>query len=189
MPAENIIATHETVRNSGSSPSPPSGMLPYLLAASQMTKTTKPDATSEKSQPVLWTTNSRPDGGAVLRLSVLSAPQRTNAMATAAATPKTTLSTRERGASSWSTGGGSSAGCSTSSGLLVSSLIRHGRHPTKVPSVSSQLRVTDVSWKRPLCRRWVDQRKTSVASGRRRRHTFSWMSLYANGFRAVHKAE
>ena len=30
MPAENIIATHETVENSGSSSSRPSGMLPYL---------------------------------------------------------------------------------------------------------------------------------------------------------------
>ena len=60
MPAENIIATHDDVRNSGASPSPPSGMLPYLLAASQMTKTTKPEATSEKSQPVLCTTKSRP---------------------------------------------------------------------------------------------------------------------------------
>src|SRR3954466_10888232 len=129
MPAENIIATHDDVRNSGASPSPPSGMLPYLLAASQMTKTTKPEATSEKSQPVLWTTKSRPAEALVLRLSVPRAPHRTKAMATPAATPKTTLSTRDGGASSWFTGGGSSAGCSASSGLLVSSLIRHGRHP------------------------------------------------------------
>src|SRR6478735_10343151 len=164
MPAENIIATHDDVRNSGASPSPPSGMLPYLLAASQMTKTTKPEATSEKSQPVLCTTKSRPAEALVLRLSVLSAPQRTKAMATAAATPKTTLSTREGAASSWFTGGGSSAGCSTSSGLLVSSLIRHGRHPDEVPSVSSQLRVTDVSMKRPLCR---GGRKSAKRHGRR----------------------
>ena len=75
MPAENIIATHDDVRNSGASPSPPSGMLPNLLAASQMTKTTKPEATSEKSQPVLCTTKSRPAEALVLRLSVLSAPQ------------------------------------------------------------------------------------------------------------------
>src|SRR6478752_7233798 len=159
MPAENIIATHDDVRNSGASPSPPSGMLPYLLAASQMTKTTKPEATSEKSQPVLCTTKSRPADALVLRLSVLSAPQRTKAIATAAATPKTTWSTREGAASSWFTGGGSSAGCSASSGLLVSSLIRHGRHPDEVPSVSSQLRVTDVSMKRPPSRRRGDERK------------------------------
>ena len=31
MPALNIIATHDTVRNSGFSSSWPSGMLPYLL--------------------------------------------------------------------------------------------------------------------------------------------------------------
>src|SRR3954447_10891664 len=91
MPAENIIATHDDVRNSGASPSPPSGMLPYLLAASQMTKTTKPEATSEKSQPVLCTTKSRPAEALVLRPSVPRAPHRTKAMATPAATPKTTF--------------------------------------------------------------------------------------------------
>ena len=37
MPALNIIAIHETVRNSGSSSSRPSGMRPYLLAASHRT--------------------------------------------------------------------------------------------------------------------------------------------------------
>src|SRR6478609_4526975 len=165
MPAENIIATHDDVRNSGASPSPPSGMLPYVLAASQMTKTTKPEATSEKSQPVLWTTKSRPAVAPVLRLSVSRAPHRTNAMATAAATPKTTLSTREGAASSWFTRRGSSAGCSASSELLVSSLIRHGQHPDEVPSVSSQLRVADVSMKRPPSRRWGDERKASFQPG------------------------
>src|SRR6476660_9502747 len=160
MPAENIIATHDDVRNSGASPSPPSGMLPYLLAASQMTKTTKPEATSEKSQPVLCTTKSRPADALVLRLSVLSAPQRTKAIATGAA-------------SSWFTGGGSSAGCSASSGLLVRSLIRHGQHPDEVPSVSSQLRVADVSMKRPPSRRWGDERKASFQPGGGRRHTRS----------------
>ena len=53
MPAENIIATHETVRNSGSSSSRPSGMLPYLPSASQSTKTTKALAVVTNSQPAL----------------------------------------------------------------------------------------------------------------------------------------
>ena len=60
MPAENIIAIQETVLNSGSSSSRPSGIRPNLLAASQMTKSTKPDATSENSQPMLCTTQPRP---------------------------------------------------------------------------------------------------------------------------------
>jgi hypothetical protein len=37
MPALNIMAIHETVRNSGASSSRPSGMRPYLLAASHRT--------------------------------------------------------------------------------------------------------------------------------------------------------
>src|SRR5687768_9059220 len=71
MPAENIIAIHDTVRNSGSSSSRPSGMLPYLLAASQMTKTTKPEATSANNQPVLCTTQDSPELEAEASVSVL----------------------------------------------------------------------------------------------------------------------
>ena len=52
MPALNIIATQETVRNSGSSSSRPSGMSPNRLAASQMTNTTNALAVVTKSQPV-----------------------------------------------------------------------------------------------------------------------------------------
>jgi hypothetical protein len=37
MPALNIIAIHEMVRNSGASSSRPSGMRPYLLVASHRT--------------------------------------------------------------------------------------------------------------------------------------------------------
>src|ERR1043165_449015 len=53
MPALNIIPTHEIVRNSVSSSSQPSGMLPNLPSASHSTKTTNPDAVSENSHPVL----------------------------------------------------------------------------------------------------------------------------------------
>ena len=53
MPALNIIATQETVLNSGSSSSRPSGMLPNRLSASQSTNTTKPLEVSTNSQPVL----------------------------------------------------------------------------------------------------------------------------------------
>src|SRR4051794_38115924 len=180
MPAENIIATHDDVRNSGASPSPPSGMLPYLLAASQMTKTTKPEATSEKSQPVLCTTKSRPAEALVLRLSVPRAPHRTKAMATPAATPKTTLSTRDGGAWSWFTGGGSSAGCRASSGLLVSSLIRHDGTRRRCRRLLT-LRVTAVSFRRPLCRTTVDKRKT-------RRDDATVPDGIRNGQRATNRA-
>src|SRR3954447_16146524 len=53
MPALNIIAIHEMVRNSGRSSSRPSGIRPYLLAASQITYTTNADARSTNSQPRL----------------------------------------------------------------------------------------------------------------------------------------
>ncbi len=52
MPALNIIAIQETVRNSGSSSSRPSGMLPNRLAASQITNTTNALAVVTNSQPV-----------------------------------------------------------------------------------------------------------------------------------------
>ena len=51
MPALNIIAIHETVRNSGASSSRPSGIRPYLLIASHSAKTTKPLAASTNAQP------------------------------------------------------------------------------------------------------------------------------------------
>ena len=59
MPAENIIAIQETVRNSGSSSSRPSGMLPYWLIASQITNTTKALAVGTNSQPALVIVQSR----------------------------------------------------------------------------------------------------------------------------------
>ena len=114
MPAENIIAIQDTVLNSGSSSSRPSGMRPYLLAASQMTNRTKPEATSEKSQPMLCTTQPRPAPEAELRVSVLRKPQSTKAIAIAAVTPKTIVSTF-CGLSAWcSSTTGSSAGCRAS---------------------------------------------------------------------------
>ena len=68
MPALNIIATHETVRNSGSSSSRPSGMSPKRLSASQITKTTNALEVSTKSQPVLSITHVSALPEAVARL-------------------------------------------------------------------------------------------------------------------------
>ena len=70
MPALNIIAIQETVLNSGSSSSPPSGMLPNRPAASQITKATKPEASTTNSQPMLCTVQSsavaRPSPGCLV---------------------------------------------------------------------------------------------------------------------------
>jgi hypothetical protein len=51
MPALNIMAIQETVRNSGFSLSAPSGIRPYRLIASPIANTTKPLATSTNAQP------------------------------------------------------------------------------------------------------------------------------------------
>ena len=51
MPALNIIAIHDTVRNSGCSSSRPSRMRPKRLNASHSAKTTKPVAARMKPQP------------------------------------------------------------------------------------------------------------------------------------------
>ena len=59
MPAANIIETQEMVRNSGFSPSLPSGMFPNLPSASHSTKTTKSEARTMKSQPVYSMTQSK----------------------------------------------------------------------------------------------------------------------------------
>ena len=79
MPALNIIATQETVLNSGSSSSPPSGMLPKRPAASQMTKATNAEASTTNSQPMLRTVQSSAVPDAVPRLLVSRKPQATNA--------------------------------------------------------------------------------------------------------------
>src|SRR5215210_4998972 len=55
IPALNIIATHETVLNSGCSSWPPSRIFPYLLKARYSEKTKKPKDDSMKTQPKLGT--------------------------------------------------------------------------------------------------------------------------------------
>lgn len=92
IPAENIIATQDTVRNSGSSPSAPSGMAPYLLTASHRLYTTNRLAVSTKSQPMFVVTQPRAALEALTRLSVSTKPQTRNATATPEVTPKTTQS-------------------------------------------------------------------------------------------------
>src|SRR3712207_2103243 len=92
MPALNIIATQDTVRNSGSSSSRPSGMRPYRPAASQTTNTTKAEASSTNSQPRLVSTHSRAVPLAEPRPCGLAKPQATKARARTAETPKTTRS-------------------------------------------------------------------------------------------------
>ena len=96
MPALNIIAIHETVLNSGSSSSSPSGMRPYLLAARQITKITKKVVLRTKNQPVLVMTQSCAFAEAELRLSVLAMPHATKPMARRLVTEKTTGSMRSR---------------------------------------------------------------------------------------------
>ena len=92
MPALNIIATQDTVRNSGSSPSLPRVMRPYLLIASQIAKITKAEADSTKAQPRLSMTQFSIDVETLLSDSVLLAPQTMNARVSSAVTPKTTRS-------------------------------------------------------------------------------------------------
>src|SRR6478735_2750669 len=115
MPAENIIATQETVLNSGSSSSRPSGMLPYLLIASHSTKTTKALEVVTNSQPAFVIVQSSELPETVAREEVLTNPQTRNATAIAAVTPKTTLSRPARSGSAASTCT-SSAGCGITSG-------------------------------------------------------------------------
>ena len=81
MPAANIMEIQETVRNSGFSPSLPSGMLPNLPTASHRTKTTKSEARTMKSQPVYSMTQSRAPVEVADRLSLPRKPQITKATA------------------------------------------------------------------------------------------------------------
>ena len=92
MPALNIIATQETVRNSGRSSSRPSGMRPYLLTANQMAKTTKALAARTKAQPPAAMTPLNTLVATALSDRLLTRPQTSSAKTRAAATPKTTLS-------------------------------------------------------------------------------------------------
>ena len=87
MPALNIIAIHETVRNSGSSSSRPSGMRPYRLNASHSEKNTNPVADRTNSQPTLASSQSSDASAAELRVCVDAAPHRTNVSDRRAAIP------------------------------------------------------------------------------------------------------
>ncbi len=111
MPALNIIATQDTVLNSGSSSSPPSGMLPNRPAPSQITNTTKAEATSTNSQPVLCTVHPSELLETEARLEVFRKPHSTNATASTAVTPNTTLSNRPLRSCAGSGSGVCSAGC------------------------------------------------------------------------------
>jgi hypothetical protein len=93
IPALNIIATHETVRNSGCSPSRPSGILPYRLNASHSANTTKPLAASTNAQPPTFMIPASTAEATALNVSVDSAPHTMNATTSTAATPKTHRST------------------------------------------------------------------------------------------------
>src|SRR3954452_415411 len=112
MPALNIIAIHETVRNSGASSSRPSGMRPYLLAASHSTNTTKAEANVTNSQPRFSSIQLSAEPLAEPRPLGLRKPQATNARATTAETANTPRSSEPF--SSATRGGGSAiAGCSS----------------------------------------------------------------------------
>ena len=92
MPAANIMATQEMVRNSGFSPSFPSGMLPNFPRASHRTKTTNSEARTMKSQPVYSMTQSSALCEVAERLSAPTNPQITKATANAPVIPKVALS-------------------------------------------------------------------------------------------------
>jgi hypothetical protein len=102
MPALNIIAIHDTVRNSGFSSSRPSGMAPNRLTANQSTNTTNALAASTNSQPVLVITQFSAALAALPNDAVLASPQATKASETAALAPKTTRSTPRRPPCGWS---------------------------------------------------------------------------------------
>ena len=97
MPALNIIAIHETVRNSGRSLSRPRGIRPYLLIATPMAKSTKPLAARTKAQPPYgMTTSLRSVSATTARLPGEAIPHATIANAMIADTPNTTWSVRGR---------------------------------------------------------------------------------------------
>ena len=86
------METHEPVEYSGSSASPPKGILPNREAATKMTKTTKRVEDRTNNQPKLLIVpprahlETRPNPCGSMK------PHATNAMVAIAATPKTTLS-------------------------------------------------------------------------------------------------
>ncbi|GAA3116604.1 hypothetical protein GCM10020001_040380 [Nonomuraea salmonea] len=94
MPALNIIATQDTVLNSGSSSSPPSVMRPYLLKATHSTNTTSPEATSTNAQPRLCMVALSSLLDTPCSEPVATAPQTMKTRVRTAATPNTTQSVR-----------------------------------------------------------------------------------------------
>src|SRR5690606_6497323 len=92
IPALNIIAIHETVRNSGCSPSRPSGIRPKRLNARYRMKATKPLADRTKNQPTLVMSQLSARAVKLPNDRVASAPQSTSAMMVAATLPNTTQS-------------------------------------------------------------------------------------------------
>ena len=111
MPALNIIAIQDTVRNSGSSSSRPSGIAPNLLTANHSTKITNADDVTTKSQPVFSMVQVSAEPDTLLRDGVLTKPHTRKPTAIAAVTPNTTQSMPRLRACSSSSTGTSSAGC------------------------------------------------------------------------------
>src|SRR5215218_2633028 len=112
MPALNIMAIHETVRNSGASSSRPRGIRPYLLAASHSTKTTKAEARVTNSQPRFSSIQTSAEPLAEPRPVGLRKPHATNARARTAETANTPRSSRPF-SSATGGGGAARAGCSS----------------------------------------------------------------------------
>jgi hypothetical protein len=88
MPALNIMAIQDTVRNSGRSPSAPSGILPYLLNATHRAKITKPLAASTNAQPPPVITPFSTAADTADSVSVDATPHTTKATVSTAAIPK-----------------------------------------------------------------------------------------------------
>ena len=86
------METQEPVEYSGSSPSPPRGILPNREAATKTTKTTNRVEDRTNSQPKLLIVPPRAHLEALPSPCGEMKPHTTKAMVAAAATPKTTLS-------------------------------------------------------------------------------------------------
>ena len=114
MPALNIIAIHETVRNSGASSSRPSGILPRLLNASHSANTTNPLATSTNAQPPAFMRPASTAEETVLSVSTDAAPQMMNATTRPAAIPKIHQSIGWRCSAAVVSDGGSTGGAVSS---------------------------------------------------------------------------
>jgi hypothetical protein len=90
IPALNIIATHDTVLNSGCSSCPPSRTLPYRLNARYIEKARKPNDDSMNTHPKLGTRKLHSTASkTAARLSVKRMPHRTNTAEIIAATQNT----------------------------------------------------------------------------------------------------